>query len=182
MLRKLLENMLRWLLHKIGADDSREPEIVEPIIGEIEPDHIEPPEPRPDQHESVYDLFQELTMNEALGAVQGETIEGGIIADLDTEFPIRTVKREFTEDGPRTIQRDAFLLTRAGDLIQPSNLVGGGRCSECGAFSDSDNTHMCAYCLKLICRLCLRTLSGRSYCPDHYELVLPHLDTWEDVI
>ena len=182
MFRKILQNLLRWLLEKIGPDDVREPEIIEPITGELEPDYSERQEPQPDQHESVYDLFQRLTMNEAIGTVLGETIEGGIIADLDSEFPTRIIKRDMTEDGPRTIQQNAFLLTQAGDIIRPEELIGGGKCSTCGAFSDRDNIYICAYCLRLTCRLCSQTLSGRYYCPDHYELALPYLDTWEDLI
>ena len=126
-----------------------------------------------------HDLFEHLTMTENLDGMQSETIEGGLISELNTpDFPQKSIRRELTDDGYRTTTEEAFLLTQAGNIIHSEALVGGGRCSECGAISDKENTFMCAHCHKSLCRLCFRFLPDQVLCPEHYDLVLWNLDTW----
>jgi hypothetical protein len=127
---------------------------------------------------SFEDPREQMDFNAFLNSVQSQTVRGIDMEEIGDPTPVSSTQRRLTPDGLATEERESLLRTPSGQIINPQQLHGGGRCCVCQGYADREHYYHCAECGLGMCRLHVCAVEGVAYCPEHARQALYNLETW----
>lgn len=179
--------MLLWLKEKwerLVSESERtlHPETRPPLPPTIIPRKWRTTEgrPRPATAPTIEAMRANLVQAELYEETQSVRRRTVHIVPAGSHNPVSRERRSFTEEGLLTREDQYLLQTCDGRLATDADMRGGGLCSVHLQYTDRKGLTFCSLCHRPICFRCARLWEGEVVCPDHYQFLRHHYDTWQE--